>query len=111
MKLLKLLTLLSLLLSSYAYSADETVYGKVVYAGTYGNGDVYVDIEAIINEPGCVGTRLDVSSQNPNIKNILPIAYMAMATGQNISVRTQGCYAGSPTLDNSRGSWFYLIHK
>lgn len=110
MKLLKLFMFLSLLLSNEAYSLDAPVRGaKVTYAGTYGNGDVYVAIDRTINEPGCAQPRFDVPSQLPNSKQILATAYMAMATGKTIGVFTKGCYGGYPTLDNSRGTWFLVL--
>lgn len=98
---------LCMLISGVVHAA-ATVVGKVVYAGTYGNGDVYVALSATINEPGCPSSRFDVPVQNPSAKSVLASAYAALASGKTVRVSTNGCYGVSPTLDTTRNTWFLM---
>lgn len=86
----------------------EPARGKVVYAGTYGNGDVYVALSVRINEVACPQSRFDIPAQHPNAKEVLATAYTAMVTGKDIIVVTNGCYNMWPTLDNSRNTYFLI---
>jgi hypothetical protein len=105
----KIITIaLAVVVNSAAYASDQ-ITSKVVYTGIYGNGDVYVAIFQTINEPNCSTNRFDVSAQNPVAKQVLAVANAAMVTGKSIRIVTQGCFNGYPTLDASRGSWFYII--
>lgn len=74
MKKLAYMLLPLMLLTSHAYSAAVPVAGNVIYAGIYGNGDVYVTLNAQINEPGCVGDRIDISYQSSSAKSVLATA-------------------------------------
>ena len=96
-----------LLFSSFSYGV--TTRGKVNYVGSYGNGDVFVDINTSILERGCNSTRFDIPKTRANINYIISTANLAIQQNKNVEVTTQGCYAGFPTLDNSRNSWFYII--
>lgn len=82
---------------------------SVVYAGTYGNGDIYVIVTDTIPEPGCTAARFDVAASEPDAKNVLAIAYLAMLSGEKIRVDTNGCYNGYATLDNSGNSGLQLL--
>ena len=81
---------------------------RVQYAGTYGNGDVYVVFSDNINEPECTAPRIDVPATHPNARNILATAYAAIAAGLPVAVSTGGCFNGYPTLDTARQTGFML---
>ena len=106
--ILKNALILTALLATSAYGSEE-ISGKVVYAGTYGNGDVYVELDVNINEPGCsTGNRFDVPKARANAKDILSTVYAAIQQDKYVTVRTKGCYVGFPTLDASRNSYFHI---
>lgn len=48
--------------------AAPVVVAKVTYAGTYGDGRLFVGLDTPINEPGCTVARFDVPSGHPQIK-------------------------------------------
>lgn len=107
---ISILALILMISTGNAYSAAP-VRGKVVFVGTHGNGDVFVQLDqgAVINEPGClVIARFDVSATNNASKYILPIASLAIEQDKFVRVATKGCYIGNPTLDDSRNTWFIL---
>ncbi len=81
---------------------------KVLYAGTYGGGDVYVVFTDTLNEPGCPAPRLDVAS-GTEARNVLSSAYVALASGLTVRVSSSGCFNGYPTLDNARASGFQVL--
>lgn len=102
------ITFIMFLVVNSSYGATAT--GKIVYVGTYGNGDVYVNLDTNIPELGCNSTRFDIPKSRANAKDVLLTAYTAMEQDKFVRVSTKGCYLTSPTLDNSRNSWF-LIDK
>jgi len=103
-------------LGTYAISIAHTaqasgaIQATVLYAGTYGNGDVFVALSATINEAGCVQSRFDVPASNPSAQHVLATAYSALVAGKTIWVITNGCYNAYPTLDSSRNSYFYMTN-
>lgn len=109
---LTLVVLLAIAQSSFALTK---VTAKVVYVGTYGNGDFYVMTDTAINEPGCTFphgvNRFDVPANHPQAKNWLAIALMALSTGKSVMLRTNGCFEGSPTMDDSRDTFFLILDQ
>ncbi len=83
----------------------------VLYTGTYGSGDFYVEFDRVIDEPNCPASRFDVPVNNPQINKWLAVAMTSVLTGKRVKVLTNGCYSGRPTLDNTRGTWFMLLDK
>jgi hypothetical protein len=103
----KLMPFLSLL-AFPAYASVLQVRANVVYAGTYANGDVFIGLSAVVDEPGCPADRLDIPASHPQLKQYLAIAQIAMTSGKTIMVKTLGCFANSPSFDNSRNSYFFI---
>jgi hypothetical protein len=92
-----------------AQASNSSTTAKVIYAGLYGDGRLFVALDAPINEPGCVNSRFDVPADHPQIKSWLAIALTASASGQPVVVRTSGCYDSFPTMTQNMDTWFYLI--
>jgi len=91
-----------------SYGADSNTVAKVIYVGTYGDGRLFVALDAQINEPGCVNSRFDVSAGHPQIKTWLAVALTAAASAKTVVVRTNGCFGVLPTMTQTTDSWFYL---
>ena len=105
------LTVLALVVASEAFAFSSAIRTKVLYTGTYGTGDFYVRVEHPIDEPNCTfpnGNRFDIPASHPEIKNWLSVALMAQASGKDVLLRTNGCYEGQPTLDESRATYFLV---
>lgn len=88
--------------------AADSVTGRVVEAGTFGDGRLFVNLDIQINEPGCTGSRFDVPANHPQVKNWLAIALSASLGGKKVVVHTKGCLNGQPTLSQDADAWFYL---
>ncbi|WP_325892219.1 hypothetical protein [Grimontia sp. NTOU-MAR1] len=101
-----LLPVLVFLSSFYAHASDNLT-GKVIFTGLYGDGRFFVQTDRLINEPGCEGTRIDVAPHHPQIDRWLSITLSAYTTGGEIQFRTNGCFAGYPTLDNTTQTWLH----
>ncbi|MDP2572701.1 hypothetical protein Q8W40_10950 [Vibrio penaeicida] len=104
---MKKLFVLLAVMSSFSASASDNLVGNVLYAGTYGNGRLFVALDVTINEPGCHKSRFDVAPDHPQIDRWLSIALSANASGKSVQVKTNGCYKGFPTLDRTEASWFH----
>jgi len=91
-----------------SHAADSNTVAKVIYTGTYGDGRLFVALDAQINEPGCIYSRFDVPASHPQIKSWLAIALTAAASGKSVVVRTSGCFGVLPTMTQTTDSWFYL---
>ncbi|UAB73736.1 hypothetical protein INR79_21550 [Vibrio sp. SCSIO 43132] len=103
----KLFILVGLMYSPFSISASDNLIANVTYTGTYGDGRFFVAFDVTINEPGCPRNRIDVAPNHPQIDRWLSIALAAHASGKPVQVRTNGCYKGYPTLDNTDASWFH----
>lgn len=104
----KIAALSLLLLSSSAMSASSNITTTVTFVGMYGDGRLFVGLDESINEPGCAGPRFDVEPQHSANNQWLEIARTARETGRSVVIRTNGCFAGRPTMDHTTNSWFYL---
>ncbi|MBE9533186.1 MAG: hypothetical protein IMF04_03605 [Proteobacteria bacterium] len=97
---------------SFASSNITTVVG---YVGTYGNGDIFIVLKDPIDELSCAFTygnyRIDIVATHTEAKNWLNIAMTSVTNGKRVIVRTNGCYNGQPTLDNTKDSFFALDRK
>ena len=106
-KVLLLTSVLVLLLACFAEAAMST-NAKVVHAGTFGDGRLFVLFDTEIKEPGCFNKRLDVAAGHDQIKTWLSVALAAMLTGKEVNIRSNGCLGSTPTLDNTTASSFWL---
>lgn len=106
---MKKIALVLLLLSSFqnVWAADQ-ITAKVVYAGTYGDGRLFVGLDTIIYETGCEKSRFDVAAGHDQIDHWLSIAMAAAISGADIKVATSGCFAGFPTIDSTADTYFYI---
>ncbi len=97
------------LFSAAAAQAAPPVQAKVVFAGVYANGNVYVQLDTVIAEPGCSVPRFDLPASSPVAKTVLATALMAAATGKTVRVATYGCFNGAATLDPTQDSYFFVF--
>lgn len=104
----RLFLLLTVLMSTPAYSGDS-VEGKVLSAGIYGSGRLFVMLDQTIAEPGCANTRFDVAAGHEQIETWLSIAMAAAISGKTVRVKTNGCFAVYPTMTPSEDTWFYIF--
>ena len=87
--------------------ALSEVTTRVVNAGTYSNGNVYVLLEAVVDEAGCPRAAIELPANAVNAKTVLAAAFFAMSSGKSIAVRTNTCYLGIPSFDASvRNAYF-----
>ena len=108
MRKLILMSFTCLLFCNPAISSTGWMITRVQYAGTYGNGDVYVVFSDNVNEPQCPAPRIDVPASHPNARNVLATAYAAIASGLTVAVSSSGCFNGYPTLDTAHETGFML---
>ena len=105
----KILVILSALVFSapgYSAVADDA---KVIYAGIWGAGRLFVALDKTILEPGCENSTFTVAENHAQIKAWLSIAMAALASGKSVKVRTNGCLGTYPTIPTTNDS--YLIIK
>lgn len=99
------------LASCFTLSASDNLVASVSYVGTYGNGDLFINVNTLINQSGCESNRIFVRANHPELKNWLDIASKAYAHNIAIQFRTNDCYMGKPTLDSSDRSWLHFVPK
>jgi hypothetical protein len=86
------------------------VDAHVTIAGIYGNGNIYLVLDAPLAEAGCSASRVDIVSTHPMVKNWLALGLTAKSGGDLIRVVSTGCftytYLGNtysfPTIDTSQ---------
>lgn len=88
--------------------AAANATGNVVNFGTFGNGRVFVTITGTLNEAGCVKSRIDLAPTHAQAKSILAIASLAMSTGKQVIIQSNGCYGGFPTLDATASTYMQI---
>ena len=98
-----------------ALAATTNAPAHVVYAGVYGTGRIFVQLDATINDSTCPSSRFDVAGTNPMNKQWLAIALAAQASGKTVGVQTYSCIAPGteanttfPTLTTDGSSFFYI---
>lgn len=98
------------LLSVQPLAATESAEGIVQYTGTFNSGRFFIQIDSMVLEPGCQGDRVDIAPGHPEIKNWLSMAMVSATTKTPIVIRTNGCYAGHPTIDasSSTSGWIFI---
>src|SRR5688572_23468327 len=86
---------------NFSANAATGLSGKIIFLGTYGSGQVFIQLDAGpgISEPGCLvnARRIDIAGNHPQIKSILALAMAARASGQTFTGQVNGCL--------SAGSW------
>lgn len=93
-----------------ATAATLVTGATVAYVGTYGSGELFVGLNKNIAEPGCPAARFDVVGTHSQIANWLSVALEARRLNKTITVRTNGCQTGYPTLDNTTGTYFHIVY-
>jgi len=96
-------------MSTPAYSTGASVEAKVLSAGIYGSGRLFVMLDQTIAEPGCNNTRFDVVAGHEQIETWLSIAMAAAISGKTVKVKTNGCFTIFPTMTPGDDTWFYLF--
>lgn len=97
--------------SCFTVCASDNLVANVSYVGTYGNGDLFINVNTSINQSGCESNRIFVRANHPELKNWLDIASTAYTQNIAIQFRTNDCYMGKPTLDSSDRSWLHFVPK
>ncbi|WP_125784661.1 hypothetical protein [Pseudoalteromonas rubra] len=97
--------------SCFTVCASDNLVANVSYVGTYGNGDLFINVNRSINQSGCESDRIFVRANHPELTNWLNIATKAYLNNVAIQFRTNGCYMGKPTLDSSDRSWLHFAPK
>jgi hypothetical protein len=87
--------------------AAPPIDAHVLYAGTYGDGTLFIYFSGSINESGCPAAEIRVDRNSASLKSWLAIALTAAATGTTVRVQTDGCYMSRPTL-STIGSYLFL---
>ena len=105
--MLKKIVLIALtMLPNLSYSSSNLT-AHVLYAGVYGDGRFFVGLDVTIDEPNCAQSRIDVAPGHPQIDRWLSVALAAHLSGKPIRIKTNGCYGGYPTLDQTQNSWLH----
>ena len=91
-----------------AVAAADFLNFQITNVVQYGNGDIVIGTVETIAEPGCANNVLSIPAASVAAKGVYAAALVALSSGKKISGRSEGCYAGLPSLNNSRGSYFYL---
>ncbi len=94
-------------LSTGVFASDNT-RAKVMYVGTWGHGGIFINLDQMINEPGCNKKEIWIPGTSPSIREILSLAMAAYTADQFIHVKTRGCVNGYPTIDPTNESFFHL---
>jgi hypothetical protein len=100
-------TFVAVAVSRLAYGSSElTTF--VVSTGTYGNGNVFVELANALDEAACPIRYIELPAESPSAKATLASATAALMSGAAVKVKTDGCLGGVPTLTNARSSYFQL---
>ena len=103
--------LLALSITCLPFSAFA-LPNTVSYAGTYGNGDVFIGFKSPVTGEvtSCSTSRIDLPYNFPGLEKIYATALTALSTGTQVDVRVAGgqCYNGYQTLSKDNQSFLYL---
>ncbi len=109
MKFLKLLLIFVVFANPVMSFASSNMVVKVKYVGMYGDGELFIETDSTIDESSCADNRLVVEPNHPNKKEWMSIALTAFASGKSLRIKTNYCYSGKPALDQSKGTWLYIL--
>lgn len=92
-----------------SFAASSHIVANVINVGTLGNGALFVNLDTVIDEPACPSARLNIGNNRPETsKSIMSIALTAQVSGNKIALMSNGFELGTPTLDDSAGTYFFL---
>ncbi len=89
-------------------SGSSNILVHVTFVGLYGDGELFIRTSDTIDEPGCERPRIAIAPNHPTKEAWMSIAMMALATGKPIRVKTNSCWSGRPSIDESRSGWLYI---
>ena len=92
---------------SYA-NTMAAVTAKVIGAGTYDDGSVYLFFDRQISSCDAAQNRIDVPHTSAAAKNVLSIGMTALTSGANVTVHPGACDANSSAFDERGDSYIYL---
>jgi hypothetical protein len=103
-----------LLSANVAMSAQ--VDARVTIAGVYGNGNIYLILDAPLAQAGCTASRIDIIGTHPMAKNWLALGLTAKAGDNVVRVVSTGCFAYTflgvnynfPTIDTSQNGYINI---
>jgi hypothetical protein len=110
--------ILLFVLASQTFAAD-VVKARVTYAGLYNDGNAFIGLDKTIQQAGCPAARFDLPDAAPTFgegaplsKELLRIAFTALTSGKTVTVRTNGCSNGFPTITGDKNilhsAFFYI---
>lgn len=110
--------LIAILCSALALTAPTQSYGssllqeaRVLGAGVYGDGSVWVTLDRPHDQAGCPGPYLEFPPGGAT-KSVLATAQLAIATGSTVFVQVNGCLSLAGTFTGVRnGSAFGINAK
>jgi hypothetical protein len=109
------LSLLALLAVPLAGHCSTPLTAHVVSFGTYGNGNVWVTLDAATDQSGCSTPYLEFGANGVANKSVLAAAAIALATGSTVSVQVDGCLStgqfGSGTFTGARNGTAFGVNK
>lgn len=100
-----------ILFNGNAIANSSNIETTVTGVGVHGSGRLAILVDDVIDEPGCPNARVDIDVSHPNYKHLLSVALSAQVSGNPVSIKTAGCYAGQPTFTNGIDSWITIMRK
>ena len=76
---------------------SPVLHAHVVNFGTYGSGNVFVTLDASIQQTNCVGPFIEVAAGD-TAKQVLAVATAAFTTGATVQVLADGCLNSATTI-------------
>lgn len=102
-------------LAPLASQASTPLIAHITKFGIYGNGNVWITLDAATDQPGCSTPYLEFAANSVSNKSILAIAAMATASGAAVLVRVDSCLAtgstGTGTFSGARDGTAFGIDK
>ena len=80
------------------------INAHVVNFGTYGNGNIWVTLDAATDQAGCSTPYLEFSVNGAANKSILAAAAIALSTGATVAVQVDGCLAAGGSTGTFTGA-------
>lgn len=89
--------------------ASSVIVARVVNFGSYGNGNVAIELDTVIDQPNCSIKYIELPSNSPVASSTLTVAALAFASDKRIKVVTDTCYNGVPSLSAARSSYILVV--
>lgn len=90
--------------------ASSAIVARVVNFGSYGNGNVAIELDTVIDQPNCSIKYIELPSNSPIANSTLTVAALAFASDKRIKVVTDTCYNGVPSLSATRSSYILVVN-